>query len=187
MRRLHAGRWLPAGVLCLAGLLSAFGPARVWGTPVDENQLKVALLYKLVKFVGWPDSKGRRQGGNFDICVLGGGRIAEQLMALQGKKTKGRSIRILQLKNGRVTADQCSVLFVSKNTQTDVWREAGKGVLTVSDRNGFAADSGILELRRQGKRIRFVINRGRAGKADLSFPAQVLALAIIVNDEEGRE
>ncbi len=154
---------------------------------MDETQLKVALLYKLVKFVSWPDRRGAGQGRHFNICVLGEGRVAGRLQVLQGRKVKGRKIQILEVENERVTADRCPVLFVAKGTETQVWREAGQGVLSASDRRGFATDGGILELRREGKRMRFVINRSRAKRAGLSFPAQVLALAIIVNDGEDRE
>lgn len=185
--RLPAYRRLCAGALCLAWLLGVWAPATSWGAPVDENQLKAALLYKLVKFVSWPDSLERGRSDHLNICVLGDGGMAKQLLALQGRKAKGRIIRVVELKDERVTADRCPVLFVSKGAEKRVWQEAEKGVLTASDRTGFSAEGGILELRRLGNRMRFAINRGKAKKAGLSFPAQVLALAIIVNDSEGGE
>jgi len=168
-------------VLCL-GLLTSFFAA---ANPVaEEYKLKAALVYKLAKFITWPEREG--ETNKFGICVLGRDDFGPALSALEGRRLGEKTITIHRFAQSSGIRDDCRIVFVSRSKKafiTDIARTLGtRPILTVGDSRDFAAQGGMIELTLEGGRIGFRINLARAEQAGLKIAAPLLGIARIVRE-----
>ena len=81
--------------------------------------------------------------------------------------------------------DACHLLFDSSDAAKDVQkRESYFHVLTVSDKQGFAANGGMVELVRQNNRIKLTINALPVRDADIQLSSRLLMLATVIQPNE---
>ncbi len=151
----------------------------------DEYRLKVALLYKLTKFVHWPESEARAQSEYFNLCLIGRHPLGTALQAIEGREANDKPLAVVEPGALRETST-CDMAFVSKD---GLVRFPGlmdaleaHSVLSISDQRGFAAQGGMVELARKGKRLAFRVNRKNATRAGIRFSAPFLGIATLVGD-----
>lgn len=151
-----------------------------------EAKVKTAYIYNFSKYTTWPPSPN---GAPLNICLLGAETLAKQLVALEGRQVQSRTISVKTLSPLQSTA-KCEVLFIG-NLQKEQLAKSLNGIatspiLTVSGRPGFAKQGGMIELIRQGTKIRFIINMESVNRAGLSISSRLLKLATIINGEQSR-
>ncbi len=154
--------------------------------PLPEYQVKAALLYKLTKFIYWPEDTFTSAEAPLGICVLGKDLFDTALDALTDKPVRSRRIivkrvqKITNLKN-------CQVVFVSASEQrrldTILRTLNQQPILLVSDIKRFSQQGGMINLVTVKNKIRFEINPQAATQAGLKINAQLLALATIVHSD----
>ncbi|GAB6043158.1 YfiR family protein [Endothiovibrio diazotrophicus] len=146
----------------------------------SEYEIKAAYLYNFAQFVQWETGAAR-----FPLCVLGEDPFGPALRMLEGEPVgAGQRVELRYSEHGEGLAG-CRVVFIARSERGRLaaWIEKlGDGVLTVGDWSGFSAAGGIIELYRQGDRVRFAINVDAARRSGLAISAQLLGLARIVRD-----
>lgn len=168
-------RWLLLACVWLPTLAIAEVPA------ADEYKLKAALLYKLTRFIEWPDNG---LADNFGICVLGKDNFGSALDTLEKRKVRSQAIIIHRIKLSKNVDKQCQLIFISDSKQgflpTIFKSLAQRPILTIGDSKSFAEKGGMIQFTRGAKRIGFKINLQQAKAARLSIAAPLLELATIV-------
>lgn len=172
--------------LLLAILCALLPDMAAWAGPPEhtEQAVKAAFVFNFAKFTEWPAEIFASPETPFTLCVLG----EESFNALRdssvGKQIHGRVLRVHDKVNSESVGD-CQILFISAlENMSDKELSAllsARHVLTVSDRENFAAVGGIIGLFTEGGQIKFEINLQAAGRADLKLGSQLLRLARIVN------
>ncbi len=152
--------------------------------PVDEYEVKAAYLYHFAKLTEWPGTDRPLPG--FSLCVSGEHPIAAHLPRLAGKVVKGAPITVRRLAAGEGWAG-CRMVFVGECDGAVRDLTLGQGILTVSDCPGFAEAGGMVELRREGDRVRFGVNLPAARAAGLRFDPHLLKLGRSRPAETGSE
>jgi hypothetical protein len=152
--------------------------------PASEYAVKTAMVYKLTKFINWPDVAFAEEGSPLNICVAKGSSFAKPIQSLQGRVVRGHAIEIILFKYLSAEEQQCQVLVISRKEakQADqlLLAVAEKPVLTIGDSDGFAEQGGIIGLELEQSRVSFAINVEAGQQAGLSINAQLLQLAKIV-------
>lgn len=172
-------------LFCVA--LSAAMTAR--SASVPEHEVKLALTYKVAKFVGWPSAPA--PAPTFVLCVLGDNPFGDALAGIAGRPVQDRPIEIVLEGMAASSGAPCDLLFVSRSEGERV--EAileplrNAPVLTVSDTPGFAQRGGIVELQNRGGRIGFEINVAAYRRAGLTISSQLLELATLFDETRDRE
>ncbi len=185
-RKKGARLWLlPAIVLCLF----LFGePLSHASAMTEEYKLKTALLYKLAKFVTWPESGNANAMGEFGICVLGRDDFGAALDALSGRRVGEQPIVIHRVGQSEGIRQQCRIVFISRSKRAfvnDIANALGdRPILTVGDSKGFAKQGGMIEFILANGRIGFRINLGRVEQAGLKIAAPLLGIASIVHERK---
>ena len=171
-------------LLIAACLLAAGVQGQAAANPADENAIKAAMVYRLLKFVDWPPGQ-LRGGDDFIVCTLGADVFGGLLVGLAGRSVASRQIRVRSTVSVG-TSESCDVLVLSSTGSSDQGHDvaplAGAPILTISDRSGFADRGGMIEIARSGSRLTLRINRRVLEQAGLTVSSQVLALATIVGD-----
>lgn len=173
-----------AAALALLALLTGTS-ATPGAQSAAAPDLQAAFLLNFARFTEWP---AIAQRPSIVMCVFGDDRLAHALsLSLRGQSIEGRPLRAVTiLVDGDVSP--CQVLFVGKSSLAEgmpLLRAASRlPVLTVSDRKGFAATAGVVELFVEDGRMRFAINVDVARRSQLTLSSRLLQLAIIVRDTD---
>jgi hypothetical protein len=174
-----AGKWV--GYIPLLVCLSSVPCA---AAPTDEYQLKAALIYKLTKFIEWPEAAEGRALESFGICLLGDDLFGDSLDALAKRKAKDMPIMIYRHAHSEAIDQRCQILFISDSKQaflgSILQSLQGRPILTLGDMQGFAERGGILQFTRGKKRIGFLINLESAKQSQLTIAAPLLDLATVI-------
>lgn len=177
--RHHKRQRLRGSLLACVALVAT---AVVHAATVSEHELKLALTYKVAKFVSWPAARESSQ--SFALCVLGDNPFEGALDGVAGLTVKDRGIDVHQAASLVELAEGCDLVFVSRSEgerlEEILAALAGEPVLTVSDTPGFAARGGIVELEARGSRIGFTINVAAYRRAGLAISSQLLELATLI-------
>jgi len=151
------------------------------GAPADvkESEVKAAFLLNFTRFVDWPPTAFESADSPLTICILGDdpfGATLDQLV--EGEVANGRKLAVDRIR--RIPpAGKCQVLFVGKSEKEvpAVIADLGPGVLTVSERDRFLNEGGVIAFVVEAGHVRFDISQRAAMKASLSLNARLLRVA----------
>lgn len=156
--------------------------------PTAEYKLKAALIYKLSKFVEWPEPARAGSLRNFGVCLLGEDTFGAALDVLEEQKALGVPIRIQRFTQSNSIDSGCQMVFISKSKHTFLrsilQKLQNQPILTLGDTAGFAEQGGIIEFTRGEKRIGFKINLVSAKQSGLKIAAPLLELATIIGSPD---
>lgn len=162
-------------------ILLLIGASSMAHDQLRDYELKAVLLYKLTKFVSWPD----KSAGDFEICVYGQNPFGNALSQIEQKTVNDQAIKIRYLSRIASDLDHCRVLFIANTSSSHLNRillaTSYSPTLTVSDIHNFADFGGMIELTNENQQIGFRINLKAAKAVDLSIASPLLELATIVS------
>lgn len=176
--RRHFWGWLLA-VWSWAGWLAGAEPVTA-----PEFALKAAYLCNFPEFALWPEKAFGATNSPIVLGILGDDPFGPVLDKVAGgRNINGRALQIRRLKTP-VGAKECHLLFVAPSEMRKLPEILGlldqAPVLTVGDADRFAQRGGMINLRLDGKKLRFEINLAAAEQAGLKIKAQFLKLGAIV-------
>jgi hypothetical protein len=171
------GRWCSVGV----ALLTLVTPAAVNGRALSEYDVKAAFLLNFAKFVEWPAASLADSNAPIVIGIVGDDPFSEILPQLVvGQTTRGRRLAIRHYDADGDFAD-CHLLFLSRSVaaQTgDILRRLqSRPVLTVSEKDDFVRQGGIIGFALVDKSVRFDINAKAAEQVKIVISSKLLAVA----------
>lgn len=169
-------------ILCL-GLSPAL--AAVEDQPPSEYQVKAAFLYNFAKFVEWPAEAFPQASSAFHLCIIGADPFRNALEeAVEGRTIGGHPLVIFKSPDGR-GLEICHMAFVGAGSTKETQRLVATRrnlLLTVGETDLFLRWGGIINLVRDGNKIRFEINSDAAERVGLKISSKLLALAKVVHD-----
>jgi YfiR/HmsC-like len=148
------------------------------------SQVKAVFLFNFTQFVEWPLQSFAGPQAPLVIGVLGEDPFGTYLDdALTGELARGRPIALERYRSVEQVGP-CHVLFVSHSEaprlEPILAQLNGRGVLTVSDLEGFATRGGIIQFTTVQGKIRLIINLAAARRAGLTISSNLLRPAQIV-------
>ncbi len=173
---------LQPALAALLLLMPLFGLADF---PAGPAALKAALVYKIAQFVEWP-AQAKRE--HFVLCVLGEDPFDGALDQLAGRLLDESPVEVMYFSQSDAVASSCRLLFLGSDKAAfeeeilDLF--ADRPVLTLGESAAFAEHGGMIQFRRNGKKMGFVINPLRVRRAGLSIAAPLLSMAEIVGNED---
>ncbi len=154
---------------------------------VPEYDVKAALLYKISKFVRWPEASFATSAGTLRICVVGRDDFGASIDAIKGQKVQGQVVVIERLPRPEQSASNCHIVFISRSEHSRLASVLnaldGAPVLTVSDIDEFVVHGGMVGFATSDGKISFQINPTASARAGLEISAQLLQLATLVNQQ----
>ena len=133
-----------------------------------QDDVAAAMVFRLTKFVEWPEGAFLEPSSKFRICFDQPSPIFDKLSAAKLKRWQGREVGVTD----EIT-DQCHVAVISPN---------GKAIqepmmLTIGSDQSFLDDGGHVKLEFKSGRVIFSVNRTKATEAGLIFSSDLLSLA----------
>jgi hypothetical protein len=175
--------WSPRTVCLL--LLALLPVVAVADGPASEYAVKTAMVYKITKFVSWPESAFALQDSPLKICVAKGGSFAKHMQSLEGRKVGAHPIEVVTFRDASSVEQQCQVLVISRKEAKQAGQlllaVSARPVLTIGDSDGFAEQGGIIGLEIEQSHVGFAINVDASQQVGLGINAQLLQLAKIID------
>lgn len=150
----------------------------------EEQTLKAAIIYKLPKFVQWPENTFHNSSQSFHICLIGDDSLKSPLNKLKQRKINNRSVSIFHIKYTEIESSTCHLIYINK-TETSHLKSVidsmkNKPILTISDMKFFAANGGNIEIYRKNKRFAFRINHQAAKDSNLILASPLLQMSKVI-------
>lgn len=165
-------------------LALAFASPETWSA-VPEYDVKAALIYKISKFVRWPEAAFANSGGTLHVCIVGRDDFGASIDALKGQKVQGQLVQVDRVAKPEQPLSACHIVFVSRSEagRLPALMAALSGVpaLTISDLDGFAGQGGMVGFATRDGKLSFQINPAASARAGVEIGAQLLQLATLVN------
>lgn len=177
----HKQAWV-VGV-CFTGLCLAAVAAAPAATPASLTAEKADLVYKFAKFVEWPRDVLPESKEPFVIGILGEDPIWKDLVqVIRNRTVHGRPLTVKRISNVEEIAG-CHILFIAE-AEADRWvrlisRLRTRGILTVSDLDGFTGRNGMVEIFEKEGKVRFRCNLDAAEAGGLRISSKVLSLGAV--------
>ena len=167
--------------LLLLLLASSFALPSYAADKVSDEDVKLALVYKIARFVPWPDSEADATRP-FRLCVAEKKLHKRATDRLSGRKIRDRNIQVNLLDDiAKEFESSCDVLYmagVKKERFISVLdASSGTPVLTVSDAPEFVNSGGMIGLSKRGNKISMQINVAAYESSGLVISSQLLELA----------
>lgn len=147
--------------------------------PLLEYQVKAVYIYKLLKFVDWPEGTFPPDNNVVVIGVLGDSPVREALETL--KHTHSVPIQTVRLRSLKEISS-VHVLFVSSSAPEPLESvfEASKGTrcITIGETKDFAYLGGMINLVIDDEKVKFEVNLKVMKDAGLAIGSRVLRAAI---------
>lgn len=171
----------------LAGLafLLLTGPTAAVADAITEDDVKLALSYKVARFVTWPEGDERT---DFNICIAGDRSFETAKARLTGRAIRDREISLSKISvNSDLSA--CHAIYIAqeeaKRAEQYLSALNTQPVLVISDVADFAENGGMVGLSLRNKRVGLTINVAAYEQAGLEFSSQLLELATLVEPVTG--
>ncbi len=153
---------------------------------VTEDDVKLALVYKIARFVSWPQDAD----GPFVLCVTGESTYDAANNKIAGRKIRDREIAIAKVAVNDAEPPACDALYISRESDgaaaSLLEQYDGEPVLTLSDADDFASSGGMVGLTIRNKRVGIQINVENYERVGLSVNSQLLQLAELVGERSAK-
>ncbi len=147
----------------------------------SENKIKAALVFKMLKYVHWPELTLDKPGERLDICVLGNTPVASLLAAVEGRRVHNLRLAVREIRQTQLPASGCEVVFIGASEvlhRDAVLNTLGRRpVLTISDMDAFARNGGMIQLSIINQSIAFVVNLKSVQNSGLRIDTSLLQVA----------
>jgi len=173
---------MPILTRLLVVFLVLAGTARPAIGASDADKLKVAILYKIMQFVEWPDDGEAATNLPIHLCLLGADPFGGLLGQLEARPVRGRPLRVDYLANGPSGGTpKCHVVFISASERPRlaqvIGQLRGNDVLVVSDIDQFTDHGGMLGLNVEEGSVHININLNNLRKSVVKVSSKLLELA----------
>lgn len=177
---------LIAAIIAIGALLIAAPGASAQAAP--DYHIEASFLLNIAKFVDWPNNSFLGPDAPFTICVVGQDPFGDALDSIQSVGNRSVEVDRFPTMRSLSEAQCCQIAFISSSEKTRfrkiIGLFKGKGSLLVSDSDGFAASGGTVEFRTQEGQLRIAINPEAADRAHLTVSSKLLAISVIVHEEQ---
>lgn len=151
----------------------------------QEYQVKAAFIIKFIPFVKWPEQKKSLSETTFQIGVWGEGPVYAALDSLAKEAPGGIKLNIKKLSKYE-EIQNIHILFINYSSKTEMQtileQAKGKGILTISDVDGFAPEGGMINFVVIAQKVRFEINPQAVHLENIIISSKLMKLSRIIRN-----
>jgi hypothetical protein len=151
-----------------------------------DFQVKAAFLINFPKYVDWPANAFAETNSPIIVAIFGDENVANEFQNMIGNNRMigGHPLMLKRIVKEEEINRDCHILFISASERQRISsileKIRGEKILTVSESDDFLDKNGIINLARQGRKIRLQVNLTAAGNAQLKISSRLLVAADVV-------
>ena len=143
--------------------------------------LHAVFIYNFTKYIDWEKNNNDQE---FVIGVLGNSPVANSLSEIARTRLAKNKKIVIRNYSKPEEIERCNILFIPKAngfSLESILDHTGKGILTISEEDGFAKQGTALNFKIVNDKLKFEANLKSIYAAGLTASSQLLKLAIIVD------
>ena len=151
-----------------------------------DFQVKAAFLINFPKYVDWPANAFAETNSPIVVAVFGDENVANEVQNMigSGRTIGGHPLMLKRIAKEEEINRDCHILFIAASERQRIpsilEKIRGDKILTVSESDDFLDRDGIVNLARQGRKIRLQVNLIAASNAQLKISSRLLVAADVV-------
>ena len=168
---------------CILTLLAGlFFLNQVHSEELKEYEAKALLVYNFIKSTSWPEGSFKNKTSPIEVAVVGDQDLFKSFQPYQGKRVKGRPLKIVKLKLMTELKTE-HVLYVSGKWNTSIkislqnLSYAKKPTLTIGESEDFALNGGIISIIRKNNHLALLTNPNAAKISNLFLSRNLVKLS----------
>lgn len=152
----------------------------------EEYAVKAAFVLNFIHFTEWPEESAEASSGEMVLCVVGGDSLPNSFKALNGKKTRGKLVKVVHVP-ANTNLPECQVVFYRGDVDTQNLVRTLKAmylkpVLTIGEKKIVTKLGGAIHFFTSNRKLRFAINPEIVSEQGLKMSSRLLQIATIIND-----
>jgi hypothetical protein len=190
-RRRRAGLGAVCRALLLMGavnfiLMAGISTAGAEDEMPADFQVKAAFLINFPKYVDWPAIAFAETNSPIVVAIFGDDNVANEVQNMigSGRAIGGHPVVLKRIAREEEISRDCHILFIGASERQEIpailEKIRGGKILTVSESDDFLEKDGVINLARQGRKIRLQVNLVAAGKAQLKISSRLLVASDVV-------
>jgi hypothetical protein len=147
----------------------------------QESNLKAAFIYNFTRYIDWDNNTAETE---FIIGIIGSSVVDKAISEIVKTNTVNNKRIVIRHFSKPEDISYCHILFIPGNNPSplsSILDKIDKGVLTVSERPGFAKMGTAFNFLLVNDKLKFEASLKAINQAGLKASSQLLKLAIIVN------
>lgn len=150
----------------------------------QEANLKAAFIYNFTKYIDWGSYNDNYQ---FVIGIVGEGSPVIPALKEIAKTSMINNKRIaIRIIDNLSDMRDCDIVFITKKSPfplSSILKRVRKGVLTISESDGYASQGTDLNFIVVNQKLKFEANLRAISSSGLKAGSQLLKLAVIVDQD----
>lgn len=165
-------------------------PLTAGAVKLPEYQVKAEMMIRIGEFVDWPEGTFPSPESPFYIGIVGENPFGNYLEPfVQNEKIKGHPIVLRIFPHGTIS-EPCHMVFIARSVQPkidEILSQVGETpVLSVGDSETMCKSGVHIGFLTSEGHIRFHVNLDSVKRCHLTFPSQLLRLAVkVLGTEDG--
>ena len=152
----------------------------------EEYAVKAAFVLNFIIFTEWPEEAVDVSKDEIVLCVVGGDKLPNPFKALNGKKVRQKSLRMVHVPVD-TTLPECQVVFYREEVDTEnlvrtLKSVDSKPVLTIGEKKNVTKLGGALHFFKESGKLRFAINLEIVSEQGLKMSSRLLQIATLIDD-----
>jgi hypothetical protein len=170
------------GLSLMTGIFTAGAEEQM---PTDF-QVKAAFLINFPKYVDWPTNAFAETNSPIIVAIFGDENVADEVQNMigSGRMIGGHPLLLKRIAKEEEINRNCQILFIGASERQRIpsilEKIRGEKILTIGESDDFIDQNGIINLARQGRKIRLQVNLTAAGNAQLKISSRLLVAADVV-------
>jgi hypothetical protein len=151
-------------------------------TEKQEANLKAVFIYNFTKYIDWDASSSPEN--TFVIGIIGSSAIMRPLTEIAKENKVNNKKIIIRSFSKPEDIGECQILFIPKKSPlslSSILDKCGRGVLTISEEEGFAKRGTAFNFVVINDKLKFETNLKALDLAGLKAGSQLLKLAIVID------
>ena len=139
------------------------------------HQIEAVYIFRIANFIQWADED---MESSLVFCGDQQDPVIQTLLKITtNKRIQGRAVSVYTKTLDRNR--HCNIYVANSKTEVGFLQGLDNNILTISSRDNFTKDSGMIELRQVEGKVKPTINLDNLSKSPFKISSQLLRLSII--------
>ena len=141
----------------------------------QAHQIEAVYIFRIANFIQWTEKEPE---SSLTFCGDSGDPVIQTLVKISvDKRIQGRSVEVDT--NNSPSTQECDIYIANKNTKSRDLQALGENTLTISGKQNFTRDFGMIELRQVDGKVKPIINLDNLDNSSFKISSQLLRISVI--------
>ena len=141
----------------------------------QAHQIEAVYIFRIANFIQWTEKESQSL---LTFCGDRSDPVIKTLVKIStGKRIQGRSIEVDT--NNNLSNQGCDIYIANQDTKLSDLQAMGENTLTISGKQHFTQELGMIELRQIDGKVKPIINLDNLDNSSFKISSQLLRISII--------